>query len=124
MATQAVAVTVPSSNAAGAASDVSAMSTKKTFVLGGNLIGSVIVEASAGGGFCQIAVLTGPKEVTLDVAATQIRARTRGYISGSATLHVVAESGVCSAVSLPVPVSNGVGAAVDVSALGLSLIHI
>jgi hypothetical protein len=96
----------------GAAEDVSAQGSTKTFEVSGSFAGAITFEASAGGGFVPIpgATFSAPGKKTLDVAAKEIRA-VGG--SGAPDLSVSANDEGAKFADLPIG-----GAPVDVSDLG------
>ena len=120
MPNQFVSLPVPAGNGVGGAVDVSVMGATKTVVVcGGAFVAAVHIETSNDG------VSWGPliDFTTCDwdnytVACQFMRVRVSGYKSGAPAVAVGASDAGALAVSLPVPAGNGVGTAVDVSALG------
>lgn len=110
---------VPSAVGVGAAVSVVTFGKTKTIVVGGNIVATMVVEASGGGGFCPVAVFTGPGTKTLEIAADEMRVRVIRYKRGTANCDVSGDDAGTTLVALPVPGADGVGAAVDVSSLGL-----
>ena len=121
MPNQFVTLPVPAGNGIGASVDVSAMGAEKTVVVcGGAFVAAVHIEVSNDG------VTWGP---FIDFTACDwdnyivscrfMRVRVSGYKSGAPVAAVGASgAGASASISLPVPASNGVGTAVDTSALG------
>jgi hypothetical protein len=116
----------PVGNGAGAAVDVSAMGAVKTIVCGGNARATITVEINnaalaTDGSFAPVASFQNTGQITLRVAARWMRVRVSGYnpyIGGTPEVDVGSTDSGTQFASLPVPTGNGVGAAVDVSALG------
>ena len=110
---------VPSSNAPGAAVDVSAMGKTKTIILGGTLNAAVTIEYAtdaAGTDFAPITTFQpgSNSSLTTDVAAHWMRAVTSGYKGGAGNCDVGGSDAGSSFVQVP----SG-GAPVDISALPL-----
>lgn len=117
MANQFVNIPVPTSNATGAAVDVSSMGKTKTLVIGGGFHATVNVDFStdaAGADWAPLATFQGPGNLTVDVAAQWIRARTSSYQSGTPNLDIGSDDSGSVFVILTAD-----GAGVDVSALPL-----
>src|SRR5512143_3226836 len=86
-----VNIPVPSSNAVGAAVDVSAMGMTMSIIVGGNIDATVTIEYStdlAGTTFAPLVSFQGGGNTTVDVAAHWMRAVTSGYKSGAANADV------------------------------------
>ncbi|MDX1421520.1 MAG: hypothetical protein R3322_00180 [Kiloniellales bacterium] len=119
MATAGVSLTIPPGNGTGAASSTSNLGTIKTIVVTGDFNGNVIVEASAGGSFCQVAFFQRAGQRRIAFAATEMRVTVQGNTIGTVTaVDVQATATDVVAVELPIPSTPGAGASVDVSALG------
>lgn len=117
-----VNLVVPSSNAAGAAVDVSAMGQTKSIVMGGSLVGSVNVEYATDGAGTVWAPLTtfqGPGSITIDVAAHWMRAVTSNYKSGTANCDVGGSDAGTSFVQIVAPAASGAGTPVAIDTLPL-----
>lgn len=115
-----VNIPVPSSNAVGAAVDVSAMGKTKSIIVGGDIDATVTIECAndlAGIAFAPIASFQGGGNVTVDVAARWLRARTDGYKSGAANADVGASDAGTSFAQLVAPAGDGDGAAVAIGTL-------
>ncbi len=113
---------VPSSDAAGAAVDVSAMGQTKSIIMGGNLVASVNIEFATDVGGTVWAPLTtfqGPGSLTTNIAAHWMRAVTSNYKSGTANCDVGGSDDGTSFVQIVAPAVSGAGAPVAISALPL-----
>lgn len=115
-------------NGSGAAVDFTTFGATKTIVVAGSwpetMQPTINIEinndAAQLGTWAPIATFQGTGEKTVDVACMWIRVRVSNYRSGSAPEVDIGgtDAGTLFA-SLPVPAGNGVGASVDISALGL-----
>lgn len=116
----------PAGNGVGAAVDLSAYGEIKTFIVDGTWVipPSITVEMNddAGQDGDWIAVtptFQGAGVVTVSVVGKWFRVNVGNFFSGVAPqVNVGGTDGGTTIISLPSPVDNGVGAAVDVSALG------
>lgn len=117
MANLFVNIPVPTSNAAGAAVDVSAMGRTKSLVIGGGFHATVNVEYATdetGTDWAPLATFLQAGNLTIDVAARWLRAVTSSYVSGTPNL----DAGGSDAATV-FAVLTADGASVDVSALPL-----
>jgi hypothetical protein len=118
---------VPVGDGAGAAVDVSAMGAVKTIVVGGNARATILIEVNNDGvpnaSWQAVASFQNGGQLTVRVAARWMRMRVAGYnpyIGGTPTADVGgSDDSPATFASLPVSAGTGVGAPVDVSALGL-----
>lgn len=118
---------MPVANGPGAAVDVSGMGRDKTVVVRGDFPGATItieISQDAGGatGFAPVTTFqNGDQRRLLEVAARYMRVNVEGR-KGAVTFTANADVGASDIgaqfAALPMPAGNGVGAAVDVSALG------
>lgn len=121
MGTLFVDLAVPAADGVGANVDVSLMGQSKTITYNGTLVGSVTIEVAVDAGgvaFFPIHTFTGPASVTLEVAARWMRTRVSGFAAGAGNVDVGANDNGTSFATLPAPAADGVGAQIDVSALG------
>jgi hypothetical protein len=106
----------------GADIDVSDLGKDKTIVVGGAFNGNtVLIEIStdaAGLFFHPIAMFTAAGHKTLPVAARRMRVNVGGSLPVGLNVDVGADDQGALFVDLPMPVGNGAGAAVDISAFG------
>jgi len=111
---------VPAGNGIGAAVDVSAMGRTRTIVVEGPFQAAIQIEISQDGvTFGPLTSFSIADNETLDVAAQWMRVRVSGTEGpGTPTITVGSNDIGSLFAALPVPVANGFGAAVDVSALG------
>ena len=119
MANVFLSVPVPVGTGVGAPVDVTALGREKTFVLDGIKAGSISIEISADGGnkwASEVSLQTDTKTVR-EFAATHVRAVSTG-VRGAVSLGIASDNIGTQAVTLPVPAGSGIGASVDVSALG------
>lgn len=109
-----VNIPVPTSNAAGAAVDVSSMGKTKSLVIGGTFRATVNVEyaTDTGNGWAPLATFQQGGNLTVDVACGFIRAVTSGYISGTPNLDVGSDD-----AGTTIAVLTADGASVDISTL-------
>lgn len=122
MANVFLSIPVPTGNGIGASVDISGLGWIKTLVLSGSLEGCLNVEMS------QDNVNWGPvttfyssqDDLKISFAAMWVRARVTGYVRGASVLSIGADVDTVTLLSLPVPAGNGIGASVDVSAMGQS----
>ena len=110
---------VPAGDGVGAAVDVTTLGRTKTITVQGNLKGTITVEISLDGAtFYPLKSFAKKGKLTEEFAAQYMRCRVSGYKSGTGNVDVGSEDfGQLFAV-LPTTAGDGVGAAVDVSALG------
>lgn len=117
-----ITLPVPAGAGVGANVAVSAMGREKTITIVGVFTGSLTIEVSldAGGAvFCPLLTFTGPSKKTFSIAARFLRVRRSGdLITGTPVVGVGSNDDGAMFASLPVPAVDGVGANVDVSALG------
>lgn len=119
-----VSLNIPAGNGVGTSGNTAALDARRTLVVTGNFIGVVVVEASNGSDWCQVAAFTGPGVKNVVVSSSLMRTRVQGLINGSVTsVEVQAETGVIDTATLAVPAAapNGgstVGAGTDVSGFG------
>ena len=101
----------------GAPVDISAMGAEKTIVVAGALTGALTLEISedAGVSWSQIYTFTKTGNKVLSFAANRIRARSS---TGGGVVNIGANDDGGLYVVIPPPPMNGVGVAVDISALG------
>lgn len=99
--------------------DTSAMGKEKSFVVGGDFLqGTLIVQASENGvDFFPLWLFSGAGKKVIPVAAKALRTLSKG-ISASVNIDVGANDKGALFADLPLPAGNGLGAPVDVSALG------
>lgn len=122
MANSFIDLPVPAADGVGAAVDVSVQGKTRTITIQGVFDGAnVTVEASVDGGvdFVGVASFTASGKQTIDIAAQFMRVRVLG--SGGATAcncDVGSNENGTGVVNLPAPAADGIGAAVDTSALG------
>jgi len=91
----------------------------KTIIVSGTFVASVHVEVSCGGlMFFPIKSFNNPDIKPMLFAASSMRARVEDYVSGTISVTVVTEDSGGLFTALPVPSSDGVGAAVDISTYG------
>ena len=110
---------IPAGNGVGTASDADTLATTKTVLVTGPFQGIAVLEAQLGStGWCQVATFNGPAQKTIKAAATALRVRIQGYISGTPIVTVSAEDAAISGIELDVPTADGVGTASDISKLG------
>lgn len=116
-----VSLPVPVSNGVGAAVDVTTMGLLKTILVTGTTFqATVTVEVSEDGViWSPLASFLSPDVHDVEVAACWLRVKIDGHNGGPLPLVGVGSTGTgTKCVSLPVPVADGVGAAVDVSTFG------
>lgn len=124
MANLYVNLPAPAGNGVGAAIDVAALGKRKSIVVESVAPApfeqTVTIEASenAGFDFAPVVSFTEPDQKPVLVAARFMRARVSGFVSGLAQVDVGANDNAAKFASLPVPVGNGVGAAVATDDLG------
>lgn len=123
MANVFVNLAVPAGDGSGAATVVSGMSQEKTITVGGTLSGPALtVEFSLDNtNWFAVATFSKPGDKQVKLAAGWMRVTISGYAAGmglAANVDVGAVAGVERATALNVPVSDGNGAAADVSAFG------
>jgi len=111
---------VSAGDGVGAGVDVSGMGATRTVSVKGTFTGTVTVEISADGGtsYVPLASFTEVKQRTFQIAAEYMRVRRSGGSTGTPNVDVGGDDIGSLFASLPVPAGNGVGAGVDVSALG------
>lgn len=112
----------PSSNGAGAPVDVSSFGPIKTMTLAGGADCVVTIEMSNDPGainWAPVWVFNQSGTKTLEVAAHFMRAVVQQYKSGTPVVDVGGTNEGASFVQLVAPAGDGVGAPVDVSALGI-----
>jgi hypothetical protein len=117
-----VNIPVPSSNGSGAPVDVSMFGATKTVSVAGPFVAGVTIEFTnelVPTQWAPLFTFNNPDGNTFDVACRWMRATVRDYRSGSPQCDVGGTDDGSLFVSIPVTVGNGVGAAVNVSALGL-----
>lgn len=97
--------------------DISGMGAEKTIVVSGPLSGAVTLEISTDGGstWCPLTTFTSTGKRVITFAAFAIRANSS---SGIGSVNIGANDDGTLFVNIPAPPLNGVGAAVDISALG------
>lgn len=107
-------IPVPTSNAAGAPVDVSAMGKTKSLVIGGGFNATVNVEFATdlGNGWAPLATFHQSGNLTIDVACGFLRAVTSNYVSGAPNLDVGSDDSGTTVANLV-----SAGTAVDISAL-------
>lgn len=116
----------PAANGSGAAVDVSTMGATKTLVVEGN--GSTIFEPFVQIEFSNddahliwspLVQFRAPGEKTVNIACRWLRATVSNYVQGGAPTCAVGSNDIgTQAAELVAPANNGVGAGVDISALG------
>lgn len=126
MANQFVNLPVPVGNGVGAAVDVSSFGASKSVVVGGNAQAQITVEinndAAQLGSWSALKTVQNTGEFVVDVACRWMRVRVAGYNSyagGAPNVDVGGDDAGTSFAALAATPGNGVGAAVDVSALGI-----
>jgi hypothetical protein len=105
----------------GAAVNVAALGRVKTVTMDGNLQGSLVVEYATdtlGTNFVPLVTFVVPGKRTFEVAATFMRVRVTSFASGTANVDVAGTDDGTQRVTLPAPAGNGLGGAINVSALG------
>src|ERR1044071_1447970 len=118
----AVNLPVPAFNGEGAAVDVSSFGPLKTIVVSGGADAIIVIQMSndpGGTNWPPLAVFQQSGTQSTSVAARWLRAVTQQYRSGTPACDVGGTNEGSSFVQLPVPVGNGTGAPVDVSAMGV-----
>ena len=90
------ALTVPAANGTGAAANVSAYGSKKTFLYDGGMDGCLTIEMSqdAGTTYSQIASFVGrtPAKIDIDAVMSRVRVVVSGFVSGTGVISVCAEA--------------------------------
>lgn len=110
---------VPAGDGVGAAVDVTTLGRTKTITVQGDLKGTITVEISLDGAtFYPLKSFAKKGKMTDEFAAQYMRVRVSGYKSGSGNVDVGSEDFGQLFAALPTTAGDGVGAAVDVSALG------
>jgi hypothetical protein len=116
---------VPAADGVGASQSVATMGRIKTITVGGQLVGPTLtVEISLDNtNWLPLKSWTKPGKYTFNLAAGWMRVRIGGYLAGvgmtlAANVDVASNDHGTQILALTVPVADGVGAAVDVSALG------
>ncbi len=117
-----VTLPAPSGNGVGASVDVSALAPFKTIVVVGTAQASVNIEfnndAAQAGSWQSAATIQNSGAMSVQVACHWMRVRLSNFnpnVGGAISVHLGAISASCDFASLPVPIGNGAGAAVDVS---------
>lgn len=114
------ALPVPPGNGVGAAVDLSTYGALKTIVVTGTALRTLNIEFNndplQAGSWQSVATISGGGMATVNVACQWMRVRSSGFFSGTSTVNVGGTDAGTSFAALPVPVGDGVGAAVDVSA--------
>jgi hypothetical protein len=120
MANVYVNLPVPIGNGVGASVVVSMMGRDKTVTYQGNLLAAVEIQFSLDGvNFVPQYTFNGPGKQTFEFAALSMRVRVSNFRGGTAAnVDVGADDDGALFAVLVAPPGNGVGAAVDVSALG------
>lgn len=121
MANLFLSLPAPVGNGSGLAVNTSAMGRIKTIVVGGTLKGAVNVEVAndaAGVEYASVGTFNTRGSLTLTMAAHWMRITVTGYVSGSPVVAVGADDSSGDYADLPVTAGDGVGAPVDISALG------
>lgn len=116
---QFIAIPVVAGTGAGAGVDISCLSPEQTVIVAGAFTGALHIEVSDDNiNWGPLVDFTGPDYENFKTAVQFMRTRSSTLV-GSPVVFVAGTELCTIAVSLPVPVGNGVGAAVDVSGLGL-----
>lgn len=118
--TSSVVLSAPAGNGVGPAADVSDLGHDKTVVASGDWRATVIIEGrqTASGPWVLLAHIPSPGRRSVRDAVAQMRVRVSGYRSGTIHAAVGGDGSGGKFVDLPVPATDGAGAAVDVSGLG------
>jgi hypothetical protein len=122
MANLFVNVPVPAGNGSGAPVDMSAFSYSKTLSVTGTFVAAVTLEISnelVPTKWAPLLTFNRPDGIVMDFACRWLRASVAGYKSGAPSCDVGGTDDGTVFASLPATPSNGIGAAVDVSALPL-----
>ncbi|HMG24171.1 MAG TPA: hypothetical protein VK607_22710, partial [Kofleriaceae bacterium] len=124
MSNQYVLLPTPLGNGTGTPVDVSTFGALKTIVVTGDAKSSKNIEinndAAQGGSWQSVVTFTKNGTVTVSVAARWMRVRVSGYnvnVGGTNQVNVGGTDQGTSFAALPVTVSTGAGAAVDVSGI-------
>lgn len=113
---------VPASPGVGAANtNIQNLNSDKKIYVGGDWSGLMVIEAGAfaGGGpsgFVPVLTVTRSNDYTVRLPAQYMRVRLVNTVSGTPTVHVVADDGTALVNDLDIPGPDAVGASVDVSA--------
>jgi hypothetical protein len=117
-----VNIPIPTSNGSGAPVDMSALGYTKTVSVSGPFVAGVTIEFSnelVPTQWAPLVTFTNPDGFTFDVACRWMRATVRDYKTGLPQCDVGATDDGATFASLAATPGNGVGPAVDVSALAL-----
>lgn len=110
---------VPAGNGTGAPVDVSALGRVKTITVQGDLKGTITIEFSEDGSdYFPLKSFAGKGKISKAFAAQYMRVRVSGYKTGTGNVDVGSDDIGQQFLAIPAPAGDGVGAAVDVSALG------
>lgn len=116
-----LALPAPAANGSGAWVDVSTMGAPKSVIIGGGAVAQVTIEATnelVPLNPCPLGEVQSKGLIQGNFAVHWMRATVSGYKSGAPNVDVGSNDEGCSFLQLVAPAGDGVGAAVDVSALG------